>query len=289
MKRPSIAFVLLVLFCACDPDVDFSNIDPNKLISITCFISPQDTVFTAYIYRGSPVGSTIKSDSAAVKDAEVIISDGKSYDTLFFTTSIDPDTNQKVHKYTGVKKHLSIDANLVYTIDVTTRDGIHAFASCRVPPALEAFKVNGERVNDDYNFSIEWTNRALSKYFLLILEAEGRYKNPFPGATGDVGLKPSLNEELTFPSDKQVLHNRYEGTLPYAYRADDPSLTVSVRNVGEELYKYFTTFQEFENWVSNNSGGIIPNFTNVGQINNNITGGVGIFGAYNTASLEIEL
>lgn len=289
MKTVAGLFASIFLFCGCDPNVEFGNINPNQLISVSCFISPQDTMFVAYIFRASPPGSTVKRDSAAVKDAQVTISDGENYDSLFLTVSIDPDSNQKVYKYTGIRKHLSVYADSLYFLDVKVPGGIHASASCTIPPAPEALKVDGNRVNDDYHFSVEWSNPSLSKYFSLVLEAEGSYDNPFPGGSGNVSLKPSLNEEIVYPSDKQVLHNRYEGIVPYGYRASNPSLKVSVRNIDEDLYKYFMTYQQFENWNSNNSGSFIPNFKDVPQINSNITGGVGIFGAYNTTSLKVEL
>lgn len=289
MRTVAALFASFFLLCGCDPNVEFRNIDTNQLISISCFISPQDTTFIAYIFRASPAGSTVKRDSAAVKDAQVTISDGENYDTLFLTVSMDPNSNQNVYKYTGVRKQLSVSANSIYFIDVKAPGGIHATASCTIPPAPENLKVNGNRVDDDYHFSLEWSNPSRLKYFSLVLESEGSYENPFPGGTGKVDLKALLNEDIVYPSDKQVLHNRYEGTLPYAYRAENPSLTVSVRNIDDNLYKYFKSYQQFETWNSNNSGSLVPNFKDAPQIHSNVTGGVGIFGGYNTSSLKVEL
>lgn len=282
--RLSTFLSLFILLFACDPNVEFENINPENLISVTCFISPQDSVFTAYLYRASPLGSTIKTDSASVKDAEVTISDGQNYDTLFLTSELDTDSNRRIYRYSGTRKHLTISTNSSYLLEVKAPQGIHATATCTIPAATESVQIIGAKFDDDYKFTIEWNNPDLHKYFLLVLEAKGSYENPFPGATGRIDLRPSLIEEIIFPSDKQGLSNKYEAMLPYAYLADYAHLKVSVRNIDAGLYKYFKNYQQFEKWDLNNSGNIFPNFKDVPLIYSNINGAVGIFGGFNSSS-----
>lgn len=288
--RITLFISLLFWLLACDPNVDLENINAEKLISVTCFISPQDSLLTAYLFWASPIGSTIRSDSAAVKVAEVTISDGVNYDTLFISYEIDPDTQRKIYKYSGRRRHLTINANSNYTLNINVpQEGIHATATCTIPPGPDSVEISGSRLDDDYLFFIEWNNPSLHKYFLLALEASGSYQNPYPGATGRIDLKPSLFEEIRFPSDKQVINNKYDGILTYAYLADTSALKVTVKNIDQGMYKYFKSYRQFETWDSNNSGSLFPNFKDVPLIYSNVNGGVGIFGAWNSSSRTIKV
>lgn len=279
-------FIPLLLLCNCDPNVELENITAENLISISCFISPQDSVLTAYLYNASPMGSTIKPDSAAVKDAQVTISDGQNYDTLVLTYEVDSSTNRRFYKYTGTPKHLRILADSPYWLDVKTSTGIHATAFCTIPPALGSVTIDGHRVDDDYAFSATWTNPSLHKYFLLVLDATGSYVNPYGGR---IDLKPSLVEEIIFPDNHQVLSNHYDGIVPYAFDADTAFLRISVKNVDQSLYEYFRSYRQYENWDAQNSGSIFPNFKDVPLIYSNIDGGVGIFGGFNSSSTMIQI
>lgn len=287
--RKALRIGMLVSLFACDPNVELESIKPDNLVSVTCFISPQDTVFTAYVFKASAIGSTVKTDSAAVKDAQVTISDGLNYDTLYLTSEFDPDAKITKYKYLGKPKHISVTANSTYTLDVKVRQVVHLSATCTIPPAAESVKIEGNRLNDDYPFSTEWNNPTRHKYFLLILEAQGNYPNPYPGGGGTIDLKPELIDDIKFPSDKQVIQNKYNGIMAYTYRADNPLLKVSVKNIDEDTYKYFKTYQQYATWDLNNSGNIFPNFKDVPLIHSNINGGVGIFGGYNTISVTIQI
>ncbi len=283
--RVAIILNLLISLTACDPQVEFDHVDPNQLISVTCIISPQDSVFTAYVYKASPLGSTIKSDSATVKDALVTISDGANYDTLRLTFDYDhPSTTRKIYKYVGVRNRLNIKANASYLLSVSTPQGTHASATCKVPPDPGVPDITGTREGDDFLFTIKWQNVDQFKYFSIVLGASGNYENPFPGGTGKIDLKPELLEQITFPSDKQIVTNEYGAILKYAFIATNPSLKISIRNVEEGLYQYFKNYRQFQQWDNdNNSGSLFPNFKEIPVIQGNVQGGVGIFGAYNSA------
>jgi hypothetical protein len=288
MKIVVVLSCLLILF-GCDPHVDLENIDTDKLLSVTCFISPQDSMLTAYVFRASRIGSTVKEDSAAVKDALVTISDGNAIDTLLLTFSTHPITGMKMYRYAVRKKNLFVTAGSTYFLKVKTPSGDDVNASCTIPPQSDSPMIVGTQVNDDYNFVIQWSNTPLYKYFILILDAEGSYENPYPGGSGTIDLKPSLAEEIQWPSDKQIANNTYEATMPFAYLADTAILKVSVRNIDEGLYKYFKSYQRYEQWDTNNTGNFIPTFQELPYIYSNIDNGIGIFGGYNDAVTELEL
>lgn len=136
------------------------NIKPEKLLAVTSFISPQDSVFKVFVFRGSPLGSTIKKDSAAVKDALVTISDGIGYDTLYLTFEINPNTGPgtRSYRYSGKKQNVIVTTGGTYQLNVQTPSGENIHAECTIPPTPGAPAVTGERENDDYNFIVQWRN-----------------------------------------------------------------------------------------------------------------------------------
>ncbi len=287
--RLSVIFGLLLSLMGCDPNVEIENIAADNLLSITCFISPQDSIFKAYVFRANRIGSTVKEDSAAVKDALVTISDGNKFDTLFLTFDVHPISRVRIYKYSGKRRNVSVKDNLTYSLVVQTPSGEKVSAMCTIPPEPGAPAVSGVKENDDFRFSITWSNPFIYKYFILILDAVGSYDNPYPGGSGKIDLQPSLLEGIKFPSDKQVLNNSYEAVVPFAFLASNPALKVSIRNIDDGLFKYFKTYQRYQQWDDNNSGNLFPSFQEIPLIYSNINGGVGIFGGYNSSSIEIKL
>ena len=153
---------------------------------------------------------------------------------------------------------------MTYSLVVQTPSGEKVSAICTIPPEPGAPAVSGVKENDDFRFSITWSNPLIYKYFILILDAVGSYENPYPGGSGKIDLQSSLLEDIKFPSDKQVLNNSYEAVVPFAFLASNPALKVSIRNIDDGLFKYFKTYQRYQQWDDNNSGNLFPSFQ--GQI-----------------------
>jgi hypothetical protein len=275
---------------ACNPNVDLENIAADKLLAVTCVISPQDTSFNAYVFRGSKLGSTVKPDSAAVKDALVTISDGTNYDTLYLTFDVHPITGMKSYRYTGKKRNVVVSAHSTYFLNVQAPSGEAISAHCTVPPQAGYPTLSGMRQNDDYRCIVDWTNEHLHKYFILILDADGTYENTAPAAGGrSLEIHASLSEPIQFPSDGQVAHNIYEVLVPKAYIAENPELHVTIRNINEELYKYYKSYEAYDEWQSNNYGSLFPNFREIPLIYTNVSNGAGIFSAYNQSAVTQDI
>ena len=182
-----------------------------------------------------------------------------------------------------------VTTHSTYFLNVQTPSGESAKAECTIPPAPGKPAVSGVKDNNDYRFLVNWRNDSLYKYFILILDAEGQYESITPIGTYRNHLRPSFLEHILFPSDAQILDNSYEAILQNAYLAENPVLKVSVRNIEEGLFKYFKSYQHYDDWDTNNSGNIFPNFQEMPLIYSNINGGVGIFGSYNESSMQLEL
>lgn len=287
--RLVLLLTIILQLIACDPNVEIENIATDNLLSVTCFISPQDSIFKAYVFRASRIGSTIKEDSAAVKDALVTISNGSKSDTLILSFDLHPISGKRMYKYSAKRKNVVVNISSAYFLNVQTASGEKVSAMCTIPIEPGEPTVSGAKEYNDYKFFITWSNPTLYKYFILILDADGSYPNPYPNGTGEIELQPSLLEDIKFPSDKQISNNSYEATLPYAFLANNPVLKVSVQNIDENLFKYFKSYQRYQQWDDNNSGNLFPSFQEVPLIYSNIIGGVGVFGGYNKSSIEIKL
>lgn len=285
--RFAISTLIVTLLASCDPHVDVVNISPDKLLSVSCFISPQDTVFRAYVYRGSALGSTIKLDSAAVKDALVTISSGNSFDTLYLAYVEHPITGVKSYRYEGRKKNVAVTTNSTCSLKVQAITGEVVTATCTIPPEAGKPSITGEQVNNDYYFSVTWSERQPHKYFILDVNAEGFYEVSTPSGVRWFMVSTFLLEPTTFPSDVQLPYNEYEGVLQNAFIAETPVLRATVKNIEEGLFKYFRSYAQYQDWDANNSGGILPNFRQMPLIHSNINGGVGFFGGYNQSTVEI--
>jgi hypothetical protein len=281
--------ILSMALLSCDPGVDIENISPGKLLAVSCFIGPQDTVFTAYVFRGSPMRSTVNTDSAAVKDALVTISDGLSFDTLYLTYVIHPNNGRKRYRYEGKKKNVTVTTNSTYFLDVQTSSGDHVTSSCVIPPIAGIPIIDGVRENDGYKFSVSWDNPRLYEYFTLLLDAEGTYEITTPAGTFTYDIRAYFSTPVDFPSNAQAGSNLYEGIVFNAYRAENPLLRVTVRHIDEDTYRYFKSFQRYEQWNTNNTGNVFPNLQELPMIYSNIQGGAGIFGGYNQSTVEVKL
>jgi len=272
--------ITISLIC-CDSGVELEPLPIDNLFSVSSFISPQDTVLTAYLYKARPLGSFSHPDSALVKNALVIIYDDLNRDTLFFSNTL--------KRYETKKQTLVIEPSKTYFLKVTTPSGAFLNASCIIPPTPALPELSGVQEDNDFSFTVKWDNPTDHKYFTLLTYAEGTYSFEYPFGTQTQQLKARLVDNyLIFPSDQQKNSNVFYGILPYAYDATDPKLSVTIRNVEQTMFQYFEDYRKYEEWDANNSGNLFPSFQEPKPIFTNIEGGVGIFSGYNQSTVKFE-
>lgn len=282
MKGSCIIYVIsIVTLLSCESGVEFENIPTKNLLSVSSFISPQDTVFTAYLYSARELGSISNRDSSVVKDAIVIISDEITSDTLVYQS--------KTKRYEIKRKNLTILPLHTYFLTVLTSAGEVLNASCIIPPTPLIPIIEGEKKDNDFLFSVKWNNPFDYKYFTLIASAEGTYEFTYPWGTQTEQLSANFIDDLIFPSDGQSMTNIYVGIVPFAYTADSPKLKITLRNVENNIFKYLESYRKYQNWDANNSGNLFPNFQEPKPIFTNITAGVGIFAGYNQSFVEVDI
>lgn len=279
MKRCSNILAIGAVLCApwaCDPGVP-DKPDLEGLISVSSFISPQDTLFVVYAHRVQTFGTIADDAAAAVDDAHVIISDENTADTLLF--------NEETYRYELEPKNLIIEAGQNYTLEIQLSSGNVLSAMCTVPTAPDMPQVSGFRDEEDYLFDLQWTNVANHPYFALGVAGRGTYELQTPNGTFTVPITPRLDAG-SFVLDQQREMNTTSGIARFAYRSTEPVLIVLLRNLDSNMYLFYESFKNADDWASNNDDGGLPNFRTQQSVYSNISSGVGVFGAYNTTVVE---
>ena len=266
----------LCVLWACDPGVPDTP-DPEGIISVSSFISPQDTLLVVYAHRVRTFGTIADDEAAAVDDALVLIGDENTADTLLF--------NDETYRYELEPKNLIIEAGQNYTLEIQLSSGNGLSAMCTVPTAPDLPQVSGFRDEEDYLFDLQWTNVANHPYFALGVAGRGTYELQTPNGTFTVPITPRLDAG-SFVLGQQREMNTTSGIARFAYRSTEPVLIVLLRNLDSNMYLFYESFRNADNWASNNDEGGLPNFRAQQSVYSNISSGVGVFGAYNTSVVE---
>ena len=295
LKYHLLPLVFTIGLLSCESGVEIENISTEELYAVSSWISPQDTLLELYLFKASPLGTVAREDSAEVRDALVLISDGNNnIDTLHFDPDFKPEYGrQGMHgRYAAKPKNIHIEPLTSYFLKVETRSGILLEANCTIPSTPPLPEVSGSRVEDDYAFTVSIESTSKERYFSLITYAEGIVESETSNPERPVyksQLHSRLLTNVKFPADILSAAKQHDGIIPQAYNAENPKAFVSLRFIEENLYRYLQDFQFYDHWQSNNSGALFPNFQEPQPIHSNIKGGVGIFAGHNQSTVEIEL
>jgi hypothetical protein len=263
----------------CDPNVIDKTFDQDNLISVTSFISPQDTVLMAHVYYGQKLGTNMNLESAVVDDALVTVGDSQTMDTLIF--------NVEKLRYEAPPEHLVVEANKKYRLNVRLSDGRSLTSECIIPAFPENPILNGDRDGNNFQFKASWSSFDNYPYYILSTRATGTYEITNPRGTFTVSLL-SVLDEGSFIVDKQKEHNARNGNVSNAYLSTNPGLKIYLRNVDHNMYSFYKTLIELDEWNSN-TGNLIPNFREPQSVYSNIIGGAGVFGGYNLNIEEFDI
>ncbi|AHM61847.1 hypothetical protein D770_17975 [Flammeovirgaceae bacterium 311] len=274
--------VFVLGLSGCDSGVEMEDIATEELYAVSSWVSPQDTLLQVYLFKANRIGTVARWDSAQVKNALVLISDGTKTDTLLF--------NPEKGRYESKPRHLQIEPLNQYDLKILTPSDILLEASCSIPPTPAMPVVAGVRAGDDYSFTIRTANILEHQYFSLITFAKGmvEFEDPRFG-TQRYNIHARFLNEPAFPAEKGAHLDQYNGIVSRAYSAENPRLFVSLQYLEEGLYKYLRNYQRYDHWQSNNTGALFPNFQEPQPLYSNIKGGVGIFAGYNQATIEVEI
>ncbi|AEI50514.1 DUF4249 family protein [Runella slithyformis] len=265
-----ILFITLLagVLSSCESGVEIERIPLNKLIAISSFISPQDSVLCVHVYRGQEMGSILRPDSAVIREAQVTISDGIRMTAFTYNAS------RKC--YTLSSQIADIQPEKEYRLQVKVGNTV-CNASCRIPPNPVVPNVNQSKVNDDFIALFNWPSSEKNRYYIFNYSLRDIvFRSQIGNPIGPYIRTPT--NTLFDRQDKEA--NEMEIRVINAFKADRVSLAVFYQAVDENTYKYLKTYQDFSNW-QNNTDHLIPNLREPQPVFDNIEGGIGIFGGYN--------
>ncbi|WP_170118944.1 DUF4249 family protein [Dyadobacter jiangsuensis] len=270
------------MLCGCDTGVQVEDIPPERLLAISSFVSPQDSLIAVYVYKGQKVGSVIKSDSARIRDATVKVSNGSKHVNLSY--------NQSSKRYEAENLFRNSEPGTILSLEVIAPEQLTAYATAVIPPKPNDVSVKGTRVGKDYLFSVNWENPGSYKFYNVWAEVEGEIRS-------SIGIFPLItsidipDNSFYFPSDKQASgRNSESGIVNSAYDATSERvvLTVTVANVDDTFFKFYKSFREYQTWLANTSDNL-PNFKESVPIYSNIRNGTGYFAAYNSNKKTVSI
>lgn len=268
--------LLLAGLWGCDSGVEVERIAANQLISVSSFISPQDSIVRVYVFKGRDLGSSARADSSVLRDAQVTISDGNKSVVLPYNTSL--------RSYVVDNKTLKITASKQYQLRVKAGN-IVCTASCKIPENPIAPIISQSRENDDFTGVLSWPATETARYFTLSYDLRDVIFRPQLGNT--TGPYTGFLSSTLFDRQKQD-SEEFEIRVFNAFKADKVSLRVVYQVIDEPTFNYLKTYRDFDNWRIN-SDGFIPNLREPQAVFSNIQGGVGIFGGYNQATLLFKI
>ena len=288
MKEKYLLIVAFIIFMpGCDSGVEMEDLLVDNLVSVTSVISPQDTLLVAYLYSAQPLGQIAFEDSALIKDAQVIIHDGKAGDTLSY--------NALSKRYEAERNYLNIVPSGEYFLSIKTKEGSTIQGSCIIPSSPEMPKISGEYQGDDYYFEVEWRNPSNHRFYTFFALGNGFYESDVYDeldpqfAPRYLQIDAQLTDDTLYPSDGQQENNSVRGIVYSAKIADNPTLLITLRNIDEPLYNYLDTYRDYSDWAANNEGSLFPNFQDFRPIYSNIENGLGVFAGSNQVTKKIQL
>lgn len=277
--RLTYLLLYLVTLIACDPGIDPTIIDIDKLYSVNSFISPQDSTHRVYLYRASLLGEIANISKAVTRNALVILSDGQTEDTL--------SLNATAEYYETNTHNVTVREFNTYFLMVKIEGTGLITSKCTVPPEPLKPEFSGTRSDNNYDFEISWKNPQRHRYFVVSASAEGNYLADTPVGQLNLKLRAEL-QERAFPSNNQGEANVKTGTVANAFLSNEPKLTGTIWYVDENMFNYYSTWGEYDTWIVNASEAV-PNFRDPKPIYSNIMGGIGVFAASNSASTTMTI
>lgn len=280
-------FLVTLALYSCDSGVEIENTPPEKLLCVSGSISPQDSIIYINVFKGQKIGALIRSDSAMVDNAQVIISDGKKSVNLLY--------NAEQHIYKVENPFLNIGAGAILYLNVTAPGQQAVEAKAVIPPKPSRVVLEDKRSGDNYNFTLKWNNDNAHKYYDLWADVKGEIEYEYHGKVYRNPLQVNIDtpgDNIYFPSDKQNIGlNEESGTIGNAYykgTSDEVVLKVTVANMDETFFKFYQSYGNYQTWLEN-SREFVPNFREPMPIFSNIKNGTGYFSAYNSVTVTVKI
>jgi hypothetical protein len=292
MKRFFLSLLPLaaaVLLGACEKEATGIKLpESNSKLVVTGFISPQDTAVNVEVIRSTPAFGSRSGEPPFVSNALVTLSDGDRTVTL-------PPRSEDGGWYLIDTQTMPVVAGRTYTLRVSVPGGESLEASCTVPeaPALPQLGIDSSGTPDNrsprYSLRMSWTDPAGQENYYrqaaevrTVLTENLDQPPPFPLVRSVYWL----GRELT--DDKAA-----DGGMLYSPRGEfwfggPPQYKPEHYMFGQLLHvdrHYYLYHNSLDN--SDRSNG--NPFAEPVLVYSNVTGGLGVFAAYNRVIAQIRL
>ncbi len=278
---------------------------------VNCYISPQDTLISAAISLTNPVlTSTSVSTTTAEPRATVTLADGDRFVVL-------PYDNLRA-VYSADAKAFPVREGRTYTLTVKTADGQTLTSTATVPKAIpiqiitldSVQNVNGTTLTKEYTAQIIWRDAPgqadfyrVAGQFVFTTQALNTSNEP---QTGQSNLSFRRNRNTGDFVNDELLDGDILTSLPgylgisfnSSRNAPNPSDELSKLTLGRtyalariDMVLFHTDepyYRYHEAVLRQREAGNNP-FAEPILIPNNITGGLGCFGAYNRTSATLTI
>jgi hypothetical protein len=279
-----------VLLGACEKEATGIKLpESNSKLVVTGFISPQDTAVSVEVLRSTPAFGTRSLAPPFVSNALVTLSDGDRTVTL-------PKRGAEGGWYSVEAQAFPVVAGRTYTLRVSVPGGESLEASCTVPeaPALPAIAIDSVGVPapqhlSNYNLRMSWSDatgqenyyRPVAEVRTVLTENPDR-PPPFP-----------LIRPVYWETDELIDDKAADNGLLYSPRATfappglgqfkpEHYLYAQLLHVDRHYYLYHRSLKN----ASRSDGN--P-FAEPVLVYSNITGGLGVFAAYNRATVVTRI
>lgn len=275
-------------FQACETDItDDVKISTTPDLVVTSFISPQDTALEVYVSKSRPVvGQVISPDAALVTNATVRISQGGQSVLLRY--------HPERRLYRAKASLLPVLAGQTYTLSVTTPDNYAVTGNCTVPLTTGIAVTN---LAHSIRKQTWWNGGEYDEHVLTFKwqDAPGRENFYHPAAERDYQDPNSTmrQRDAMHGEGKRYFSDQSKDGLVFTASRSfnimpgqpDPrpaDLHVYLAVTDRAYYLYHQSLEQHQDTNGN------P-FAEPVLIYSNVTGGLGVFSAYNQIKATYRL
>lgn len=289
MKRffCSLLSLAAVLLGACEKEVTGIKLpESNSKLVVTSFISPQDTLVRVDVARSLPSLGTRTGLTPFVQDAVVTLSDGDRTVNLPFKG---PAT------YAVDSQSFPVVAGRTYTLRVSVPGGESVEATCTVPEAvpLSALSLDSispvERAWKQYIVRMNWADPAGANNYYRVAAEVKREIALGPGETPPRGPR---DYSLSWEGDELIEDKGQDGAILFSPKGTFIA-ALSTDTAKVNLYAYvlhtdrnYYAYHRSIYLAARTDGN--P-FAEPVLVYSNITGGLGVFAAYNRTTVLMKL
>jgi hypothetical protein len=286
--RVWVAFILTLTLAGCLKTTD--SVDPALLAAdresklyVICFISPQDTILAAKVARSEPKIITTNEPSLVVETATVTLSDEKHSIVLPYNSAVG---------YYRAKPGggFSIQPGQTYRLTVLMGENSQVTAQATVPDAvpIQRVQVDSAVTKTAINQSVLYTTTIFwnSPGGLAYYRGYGEFTQMITDKQGTL-LETRINSPSFFVDranspdpNLRSLTGTHTVVLPLNAKILTKRARIELFTTDLNYYRYHATLREQIN-TPNNS------FAESTVLFSNITGGYGVFAAYNTAYVTL--